>query len=85
MIGFNEACNWFFNGTWQQCCLDHDKAYELGSDKLLGDWDLFVCVADSSPNPLVAGVGVLMFIAVSVFGGFWYSKAKRDRENKKGK
>jgi len=91
MFGFNEACNWwfegfFFLGSWAHCCLNHDKIYELGFDKLAGDFELMLCVGSSAAHPFASllywVVGLLMFLATSLFGWVWYIKARKEREGK---
>lgn len=61
---------------WGHCCQVHDLQYDLQVDKLTADWDLFICVADSS-NVLLAGI---MLLGVLALGSKYYMNAKRQNK-----
>ncbi|MNX84582.1 hypothetical protein D3C86_1163890 [compost metagenome] len=52
------------------CCKAHDIAYTIGSDKEQADVELFKCVREHGYG--MEAVGTMMFVAVSVFGIFFY-------------
>ena len=70
-----DGCTGWIDGVWRHCCDAHDIAYSSGFDKFQTDLELAVCVAQTG-NPIVA---VLMFLGVTIFGWFWYLKAKRTK------
>lgn len=68
-----DGCTGFFDGVWRHCCDIHDIDYTLGVDKLFADLKLAACVADTG-NPVIA---IVMFLGVSIFGGFFYFRHRR--------
>jgi len=70
--GFLKWCTGWFDWTWGHCCALHDIAYSLQYDKLPADVALGFCVARNGPDVM----GVAMALAVAVFGGYAYRKAK---------
>jgi hypothetical protein len=66
-------CTLWWDGVWGKCCEIHDLAYSVGLDKLQADIDLGLCVAQTGN----IGIGILMFIAVAIFGVFFYPWSKK--------
>ena len=57
----------------QACCVVHDQNYLLQVGKTAADWDLMTCVAHAG-FPII---GAFMGLAVAVFGGVYYRRARR--------
>lgn len=74
-----DYCTFWFEGWWAHCCKAHDDAYLAQAGKALADSDLLLCVAQSAPAPILAGVSAViagaMYAAVRVFGQRFYNKA----------
>jgi hypothetical protein len=67
---------------WEDCCIEHDKAYWRGGDtslRLKADTELMRCVA-AKGHPYWA---ILMFFAVRI-GGPWWLPFPSIRINKNG-
>lgn len=68
------ACNLWFDQlgplNWHQCCVQHDIDYGMQIGKVLADAKLGACV-----NAVLPGMGSIMWLAVTIFGGFWYGAA----------
>ena len=60
--------------NWGACCAQHDADYSLGVVKALADEKLRLCV-----NSVLAPMGDIMWLGVTLFGGFWYAEAARKR------
>lgn len=71
-------CTWWFDGWWGQCCHLHDIAYSTGVVKSIADLALQNCVA-SVGAPIISWI---MWIGVTLFGGFWYARAAKNRKKK---
>lgn len=56
------------------CCDMHDIAYAMQMDKLKADLDLAFCVAKTGH----AGIALIMFLGVTIFGGIWYRRARQN-------
>lgn len=63
-------CTFWWDGVWADCCRIHDAAYAAGLNKFQADFDLGMCVAQSGH----LGMGILMFLGVTIFGIFFYKK-----------
>lgn len=67
-----DGCTLWFDGVWRHCCDIHDAAYVAGGDKLAADWHLLSCVAETGNGP----IAIVMFLGVTIFGWFWWLKAR---------
>ncbi len=59
----SDGCSMFPDGSWQQCCVEHDKKYWIGGtreDRLTADRDLKKCVTENSNNLL----GFIVYVGV---------------------
>jgi hypothetical protein len=76
-----DYCTLFPEGWWAHCCQAHDLAYANQVSRAVADLDLFWCVMDSAPNTLLLGatmlISGLMYLGVTVFGNYFYKRAKR--------
>lgn len=77
-MNFNDACNLWIERLgpfdWKQCCVQHDFDYGHQVLKTIADVKLEQCV-----NAVLPGMGLIMWIGVTIFGGLWYVMAKRKR------
>lgn len=75
-------CTWWPEGWWAHCCQAHDAGYAAQIGQALADERLLQCVAESAPEPWLAGaslvVGGLMFLGVRMFGRRYYGKSNAD-------
>lgn len=60
---------------WRQCCAQHDHDYAVGVVKAIADAHLERCV-----DAVLPGMGIVMFVGVVLFGGFWYAAAQAKRQ-----
>lgn len=71
------ACTLWFDSlgpwNWGACCRAHDWAYAVGVPKALADATLERCV-----DAVLPGMGVVMWLGVTLFGGIWYALARRE-------
>lgn len=65
------GCTGWFDGTWKHCCDVHDIAYASGADKLVSDFELAKCVAETGNG----WMAFIMLIAVVLFG--WVFKKRQ--------
>ncbi len=76
LASFNQDCTFWFDRIlwwdWSACCIQHDYDYSIQVLKELADEKLRDCV-----NNVLIGMGNVMWIGVSAFGGFWYVKANQ--------
>ncbi len=85
----SDGCSMFFDGTWGECCFEHDKIYHKGGASYLryrADLDLKKCVREKSSSLLLSEI---IYIAVRIFGspylpspwrwGFGYSYGRAYR------
>lgn len=76
LLNFNGACTLWPDGllwwNWEKCCEAHDWAYAAHLDKALADAALAHCV-----NSVLPGMGWIMWLGVTVFGGLFYWRARR--------
>lgn len=71
---FNQGyCTFWWDGNWAKCCEVHDIAYGSGTDKLLADIELGLCVINTGN----LWMGIVMFLGVSIFGWFFYKRQKK--------
>lgn len=68
-----DGCTLWFDGNWRHCCDVHDVAYTTSSGKLMADFDLAVCVAQTG-HP---GIALIMLAGVTLFGWIFYRRIKR--------
>ena len=68
-----DGCTLWIDGVWRACCDAHDLAYASGVDKALADVLLRDCVS-ATGFPLM---GWIMFLGVTLFGGFFYARHRR--------
>ena len=64
-----DGCSVCPDGTWQKCCVDHDKWYWCGGsaeDRKTADGELRACVARESEN-----IGRVMWVGVRLGGVPW--------------
>ncbi len=64
------GCSLFFDGSWQTCCVKHDKKYWCGGtsrQRAAADHELRTCVATEASAPL----GWLMWMGVRAGGVPW--------------
>lgn len=75
----NDYCTMFLEGWWSHCCQAHDADYAAQIGKVLADERLWQCVAASADGGLIgiasAGVAVVMWIGVRMFGRRFYRRA----------
>lgn len=74
-----DYCTLFPEGWWAHCCAAHDAAYLAQSGKAAADAALLQCVAGTGFDPLTLTVAIAMFSAVSLFGGYFYRRAGKER------
>lgn len=80
------ACSFWIDSIgvwdWSSCCNIHDISYEIQIDKTLADLNLAHCV-----NTILPGMGWIMWVGVTVFGGLFYTAARismlRNKKQKK--
>lgn len=72
------ACTLWFDRlgpwNWHQCCVQHDLDYAHHIGKALADARLEQCV-----EAILPGMGWIMWLGVTIFGGFWYAMIKYKR------
>jgi len=69
----SDACTWFPDGNYQDCCEAHDREYFAGGswkERWRSDKKLFQCVA-AKPKFYNKLVAPLMWLGVRTFGGAW--------------
>jgi hypothetical protein len=68
------ACSFWFDQlgrfNWHECCVQHDIDYATLVPKAIADAHLGACV-----DHILPGMGALMWLGVTVFGGLWYLRA----------
>lgn len=73
-MNFNDACTLWFEQfgpwNWSRCCVAHDLDYWLQVEKALADARLAHCV-----NNILPGMGSIMWLGVTIFGGLFYARA----------
>lgn len=70
-----DYCTLWFEGWWAHCCAAHDLGYASGElPQAVLDAVLRACVADSGAWWLSAPIAGAMYIAVRVFGRFYYKR-----------
>lgn len=73
-----QACTGWFDGSWKNCCVYHDKLYmtEAGTDLTRAEADdrLFECVKNKS-----AVMAYIMLAGVRLFGWYYWNKYKEQR------
>jgi hypothetical protein len=65
-----DGCTLWPNGTWEECCVQHDVAYWCGGPRRLrraADRQLHACIADHGGRLN----GMVMFLGVRVGGTSW--------------
>lgn len=68
---------WFFNGTFQDCCAAHDKAYDELSQVLFEVDKAFLgCMVEKSNSLWYLGAGLGMFGIAHLYGRFFYKGEK---------
>ena len=70
-------CTLWFEGWWACCCRAHDLGYSGTLDRAAADLELLLCVLKSGPwwlAPASACVGLSMYLAVRIFGWYFYNK-----------
>lgn len=76
LFSFNTDCTLWFDRIlwwdWSSCCVQHDYDYSIQVLKALADEKLRACA-----NAVLAGMGNIMWIGVSAFGGIWYAKSRQ--------
>lgn len=85
-----DHCTAFAEGWWAACCAGHDLGYAEQIGRLFADDRLWACVTHSLPavaadSPAIAAIftvasaviGGGMWLAVRLFGGRFYDRAKR--------
>lgn len=65
-----DGCSAWSDGTWRECCIEHDFKYWCGAshDRIAADRQFRQCVADASS----AGNGRLMYTFVRLGGAWWW-------------
>jgi hypothetical protein len=75
-MNFNGACTLWFSSigpwSWEKCCETHDLDYGHQIAKAIADAKLEHCV-----DAILPGMGFVMWVGVTVFGGLWYALARR--------
>lgn len=71
-----DYCTLSPDGSWRECCKEHDECYRRGDPKLESDIELWRCIHYNKKSPVVADV---FFIGVTLFGWIPYLKHKYDR------
>jgi hypothetical protein len=56
------------------CCLLHDEDYDNQAGFIASNWRLYQCIRQSSP----AWLALVMLAGTTLFGWYFYIKAKRD-------
>ena len=73
------ACTLWFDSlgpwNWHNCCVKHDFDYAHQVGKALADAKLEHCV-----DAILPGMGVVMWLGVTVFGIFWYLRARLKKQ-----
>jgi hypothetical protein len=70
-----KGCTMWPEGTWHECCVYHDEAYDEGGtskDRLHADQELYNCVVENG-HPFIAKI---MYIGVRIFGRFHFNYIK---------
>jgi lysozyme len=68
-----DGCTDFIQGNWRTCCDVHDLSYAVQLPKAVADASLAQCVADHGHS----FIAVIMWVGVTVFGGWFYARARR--------
>ena len=70
------ACTLWFDRllwwNWHDCCVAHDLGYLDHIGKAIADAQLEHCV-----DGVLPGMGIIMWLGVTVFGGIWYWNKRR--------
>lgn len=71
------ACTLWFDSlgpwNWHACCVQHDFDYVHQIGEALANVRLERCV-----DAVLPGMGVVMWLGVTLFGGIWYALARRE-------